>query len=76
MKDVSLYVLPFCPPCMRVMKVVRQNDIDINIKNITKGNNKEELIEKGGKFKVPMLDVNGEAIYDSRKIIKYLKENY
>ncbi len=38
--------------------------------------NKDELIELGGMYQVPMLLIDGKPLYESDDIIKWFKENY
>lgn len=38
--------------------------------------NKDELIELGGMYQVPMLLIDGQPLYESDDIIKWFKENY
>lgn len=77
MKDYKLYVGTVCRFCKKVETFCEENNIDIPLVNIN--DNREamlELMEKGGKRQVPCLYHDGEYLYESDDIIKYLKENY
>ena len=65
MKDYKLFVGTICPYCKKVENFMSENNIDIKIVNI----------EKGGKRQVPCLYHDGEYLYESDDIIKFLGQN-
>lgn len=77
MAQLKLYTSTFCPFCEKVKKVIEEKSIDaVEIVNIDKEPAaRDELIEKGGKKQVPCLFVDGEPLYESLEIIKYLEEH-
>lgn len=77
MAHLKLYTSTFCPFCEKVKKVIEEKNIDaVEIVNIDKEPAaREELIEKGGKKQVPCLFIDGEPLYESLEIIKYLEEH-
>ena len=78
--SLELYIRASCPYCQRVMTYLKNTygkvPKSIQVKDI--GNNPQygnELIQVGGKRQVPCLVINGEALYESKDIIEWLKEN-
>lgn len=76
MRDLKLYALEGCPYCARVKKVIEEKNIDVEILDIEIKENNDALIKIGGKESVPMLSIDGEAMYGTDKIIDWLNENY
>lgn len=75
MSNLKLFSATYCPFCDRVVKYIKDNNIE-NIEVINIDENKEMrdfLIEKGGKKQVPCLFIDDEPMYESREIIEYLK---
>ena len=71
--QVTLYYSPQCPYCQKVLSYMRQEGIQIPMKNVkTDRKAKEELQQIGGHLVVPCLIVNGTAIYDANDIIDWL----
>ncbi len=70
-----LYYFPTCPYCRKVLNYMRQNGIDIPLKNTWDPGVEEELVRIGGKAQVPCLVIDGKAMYESDDIIRYMKEN-
>ena len=70
----TLYVKPGCPFCEKVLQVVGEHNIPMEIKETTTDGVVEELIEHGGKRQVPYLidSAAGTAMYESDEIITYL----
>lgn len=70
----TLYIRPTCPFCQRVLQVVAEKEIDVELKDITDPAIADELIEHGGKRQVPYLidSERGAAMYESDDIIAYL----
>lgn len=76
MKDYKLFVGTICPYCKKVENFMNENNIEIEIVNIEKDREAmNELIEKGGKRQVPCLYHDGEYLYESDDIIKFLGQN-
>lgn len=76
MRELKLYALEGCPYCARVKKVIEEKNIDVEILDIEIKENSDALIAVGGKESVPMLSIDGEAMYGTDKIIDWLNENY
>ena len=55
---------------------MEQHGITIPIVDITaSAENRQELLEIGGKTQVPCLVIDGKAIYESDNILQWMKEN-
>jgi glutaredoxin 3 len=76
MPPLVLYVKFTCPFCIKVLNFIEESSIDIPLVDVTKDNNREQLIELGGKAMVPCLFIEGKPLYESDDIITYLKNNY
>jgi len=71
--QITLYYSPQCPYCQKVLSYMRQEGIQIPMKNVKADRKaKDELQEIGGHLVVPCLIVNGTAIYDANDIIDWL----
>ena len=74
----TLYYLPTCPFCQRVMQVAENLNVTFDLKDISDDAVRDELIEKGGKGQVPYLvDTDTDvAMYESSDIIDYIRDQY
>lgn len=75
MSKYKLYSMDQCPFCKKVLRAIEKYGVDIEIADLYEENNSNELEEKGGKVQVPALEIDGEIMYESSDIIKYIKEN-
>jgi glutaredoxin len=75
MPDLTLYYMPTCPFCQKVIAFMKKNDIEIPMKDINEGENRQELLMLGGKTQVPCLVIDGKAMYESDDIITWFKDN-
>lgn len=75
--DLKLYMFDTCPFCKRVLREIEdQKRTDIELKNIsTSAEDRQTLMEVGGKTQVPCLFVDGKPMYESADIIAWLKEH-
>lgn len=76
MRELKLYALEGCPYCARVKKVIEEKNIEVEILDIEVKENHDALMAVGGDETVPMLSIDGKAMYGTDKIIDWLKENY
>ena len=75
--QLTLFYIPTCPYCRKVLSFLKQNSISLNLKNRDGSKeNRIELIKLGGKPQVPCLIADGKAIYESDDIIEWLRNNY
>eukprot|EP01047_Picozoa_sp_COSAG01_P032162 COSAG01_NODE_2312_length_7938_cov_4.108687_6_plen_125_part_00 len=75
---LSLYQFHLCPFCVKVRRMIRALNIDIALKDVNKNQvYEEELIQGGGKRKVPCLRIQEKGqdtwLYESNEINTYLK---
>jgi glutaredoxin len=67
--------MDYCPFCNKVINYIKENNLEIEMRNINIKEYYDELLSIGGLDQVPMLLVNGKPLYESDDIIKYLKDN-
>lgn len=76
---LSLYQYKACPFCVKVRRAMKRHTLDIHTHDVKRCEiSRKELIEGGGKLKVPCLRVeekNGDVrwIYESSAIIGFLE---
>lgn len=72
-----LYYMPTCPYCKPVLKKIQKKNIPVVLKNISSDSKaRKQLIAVGGKAQVPCLFINGQPLYESGAILKWLDKNY
>ena len=72
--DLVLYKFDSCPYCRMVMDFIEQEGLNIPMRDtIYDDGARQELQRIGGKTQVPCLVINGEALYESRDIIRFLQ---
>ena len=75
MAQLDLYYLPNCPFCKKVMKVMEQIHIDVNMHDISADpKDRDTLVKVGGKGQVPCLFIDGKPMYESSHIIEFLEK--
>ena len=77
---MALYQYEACPFCVKVRRSMKRNTLKIETRDAKRNEAfKAELLEKGGKLKVPCLKIqeNGEErwMYESSDIIAFLEQN-
>ena len=75
----TLYVKAGCPFCAKVLNFMDEHDIVLPIMDISLEPYKDgydKLINLGGKYQVPCLDIDGKALYESDDIIAYLNKTF
>lgn len=72
--NMVLYYSPVCPFCHKVLAYMEQEDISLPLRNVLEPGVKDELIRIGGKSQVPCLVVDGEPLYESDDIIRFLAD--
>lgn len=79
---LSLYQYAACPFCVKVRRAMKRNSLFINVRDAKRcESSRKELIEKGGKLKVPCLRIEKAAgevqwMYESSDIIHYLETRF
>jgi len=79
-EPLELYSMEGCPACRRVRRTLTELEIDFLHRSSPRGGttNRAELARRGGKMQVPyLIDPNsGAEMYESREIVRYLREHY
>lgn len=79
-EQLSLYQFHTCPFCVKVRRAIHKLNINVKLCDAKLDQFGKELLEKGGKRKVPCLkiDHNGtiEWMYESKTIIEYLQRSF
>lgn len=75
MKKLKLYVRETCPYCNKVRRFLDNHQIQVELADVSDPNNFKELMEIGGMDQVPMLSIDGKALYESSDIIKWFQDN-
>jgi len=81
-KDLTIYQFEACPFCVKVRRFIRKNSLKIHLKDAKNNKNfKAELVNEGGKHKVPCLKIekiNSKTkwLYESTEIIDFLKKEF
>lgn len=72
-----LYVKNGCPYCDKVTSFIKQQGRkDVSLENISFDEEaRTTLIKEGGKQQVPCLFIDGQPLYESDDIVKWLAEN-
>lgn len=73
--NLSLFYRPACPFCQKVLGFLQIQGLQIELKDISNEELKNELVEVGGKSQVPCLLIEGEPLYESDEIIEWLAQN-
>lgn len=79
---LALYQFRTCPFCIKVRRTVKRLSLDIEKYDAQHDpQNRQELLNGGGKIKVPCLRIVNEQgetswIYESSVIIKYLQQSF
>ena len=81
-RTLTLYQYKTCPFCMKVRREMGR--LSLNIKRVDAqppGADRDALTREGGQTKVPCLKItdaagNSQWLYDSEKIIGYLRERF
>jgi glutaredoxin len=79
--DLALYQFKACPFCVKVRRSMKRQSLDIETRDAKRSDaSREELLQGGGKLKVPCLRIEekGEVrwMYESKEIINYLETRF
>jgi len=78
--NLALYQYKACPFCVKVRRTMKRNTLNIETRDAKRSDNaRDELVEGGGKLKVPCLRIEeGKVswIYESSDIINYLEDRF
>jgi len=78
---LSLYQFKACPFCIKVRRTFKRHSLKVETRDAKHDEtNRQELLEQGGKIKVPCLRIEeaGEVswLYDSNAIVEYLQGRF
>ena len=78
--NLTLYQYKACPFCVKVRRTMKRNTLDIETRDAKRCDNaRDELVEGGGKLKVPCLRIEEDGkvswMYESSDIINYLEDS-
>ena len=77
-EDLTLYQFYACPFCVKVRRALRRLNMPVATINAQQPEHKAELLEGGGRVKVPCLKIveNGSTqwLYESKAIVEYLEK--
>ncbi len=77
MHKLVLYYFDTCPFCQKVLRVVREKNIALTLKDIHKNpQDKAELLRIGGKTQVPCLVIDDVPMFESSDIVAWLMAHY
>ena len=76
MQELKLYYSASCPYCLKVLRFIEAQGIKPDLASVAEAKNHKRLVEEGGKYQVPCLFIDGEALYESDDIIAYLKNRF
>ena len=76
-RDLKFYYMDRCPFCIKVMRYMEKNDIEVEMINISEDpKHEEDLVRIGGNDQVPMLLIDGDPLYESSDIIQWFKDAF
>jgi glutaredoxin len=80
-KDLTLYQFHACPFCVKTRRTLHRLNVPVALKDAKNNEqDRQTLLEQGGKIKVPCLRIeeNGQTtwMYDSKVIIDYLDKRF
>ncbi|MFT7266798.1 MAG: glutaredoxin [Porticoccus sp.] len=77
---LTLFQYPACPFCVKVRRTIKKHSLSVKLIDPRLcGHSSQELLEIGGKLKVPCLKIEANDadihwMYESSDIIKYLED--
>jgi glutaredoxin len=80
-KKLTLYLFESCPFCVRVLKVIKNKKLQLEMRDTMKNQQYEdELVRGGGNSQVPCLKITGNKddywMYESSDIIHYIEKQF
>ena len=80
-KVLTLYQFHACPFCVKTRRSLRRLNVPVTLKDAKNNEqDRQTLLEQGGKIKVPCLRIeeNGQTtwMYESNTIIEYLNQRF
>ena len=76
MPELTLYYFPSCPYCLLVLDCLGRLDLEIPMRDIqSEDGARDDLLKIGGKGQVPCLVIDGEPLYESGDVVRWLEAN-
>ena len=80
-KDLTLYQFHACPFCVKTRRNLRRLNVPVALRDAKNNEqDRQTLLEQGGKIKVPCLRIEEDGkttwMYDSKVIIEYLNTRF
>lgn len=79
-ENLSLYQFHTCPFCVKVRRTLHRLNLNVELRDAKTEALGNELLEKGGKRKVPCLRIEESGkvqwMYESKDIIAYLQNTF
>ncbi|MGN0038653.1 MAG: glutaredoxin family protein [Coriobacteriales bacterium] len=75
---LELFKKDSCPYCQKVMALVDELGVgeQVEYRDIVRDSQaRQTLVEVGGKQQVPCLFIDGEPLYESADIMRWMREN-
>ena len=81
--DLSLYMFPSCPFCVRVFRALERHGLEVDLRNINReAKHRSDLIDARGRATVPVLRIAGADgepdvwMPESADIVAYIDERF
>lgn len=72
-RDLQLYIRPTCPFCKKVLRFMGRAGIEVPLHDIDANEDDRLFLEReGGKVQVPCLFIDGEPMYESMDIVRWM----
>ena len=80
-KSLTLYQFHACPFCVKTRRTLRRLNVPVALRDAKNNEqDRQTLLEQGGKIKVPCLRIEEDGkttwMYDSKAIIEYLNQRF
>ena len=80
-KDLTLYQFHACPFCVKTRRTLRRLNVPVALRDAKNNEqDRQALLEQGGKIKVPCLRIEQDGqstwLYESKAIIAYLDQRF
>ncbi len=77
MENLVLYHFESCHFCKKVIRFIKENDIDIPMEDVQKNEKAlQELLDITKRYTVPCLMIDGKPMHESENIIQWLSDRF
>lgn len=68
---MQIYTVPTCPHCNELKKWLKENNVEFTAYDVSENEEKaEEMKEKSGQMRVPVIDIEGEILVGFDESVK------